>query len=205
MQPMKMKTLIPLALLAAALTANASEGDPQAGKQKSATCTACHGADGNGTNPQYPKIAGQHASYIVKQLEDYKAGTERSNPIMAGMVAPLSEQDMRDLAAYYASQNRSGGYAAEDLAERGERLYRGGNAERDIPACIGCHGPAGDGDPLAPFPSLFGQYSEYTAAQLRAFRDGVRKNDYNGMMRDVARWLTDEEIEAVSQYIAGLH
>lgn len=201
---MKMKTLTPLALLVAAVAVNAAEGDPQAGKEKSATCTACHGTDGNSTDPQYPKIAGQHASYIFKQLEDYKSG-ERSNPIMAGMVGPLEEQDMRDLAAYYASQSRTGGFAAEELVERGKRLYRGGNAETGVPACIGCHGATGDGDPLAPFPSLHGQHSEYSVAQLRAFRDDERTNDYNAMMRDAVQWLTDEEIEAVSSYLAGLH
>ncbi|MDX1513583.1 MAG: c-type cytochrome [Gammaproteobacteria bacterium] len=184
-------------------TANAA-GDAAAGKEKAAPCAACHNVDGNSTNPEWPKLAGQHAKYIEKQLRDYKSGA-RENAIMAGMVAPMSEQDMADLGAYFASMARTGGFASEDRVGPGRKIYQGGNPDSKVPACMACHGPTGAGDPLAGIPSLSGQHAKYTAMQLNAFRDGVRSNDDKSMMRDVARWMTKEEIEAVSEYIAGLH
>lgn len=197
--------------IAAAVTLVASAGpvlgagDVAAGKAKSAACAACHGPDGNSTNLEWPKLAGQHAAYVAKQLADFKAGEQRSNAVMAGIVAGLSEQDMLDLAAYYAIQASTGGFASEARAEFGERIYRAGNAETGVAACTACHGPRGTGDPRGGFPILAGQHASYTAAQLRAFRSMQRANDANGMMRGVARWMSDEEIEAVSEYIAGLH
>lgn len=179
-------------------------GDPAAGKTKSATCAACHNADGNSTNPEWPKLAGQNARYLEKQLRDFKSGA-RKNEIMAGIVAPLSEQDMADLSAFFASMSRSGGFASEARLQTGEKIYRGGNPESKVPACMACHGPAGAGDPLGGIPSLSGQHAKYTATQLNAFRDGARSNDDKAMMRDVARWMTMEEIDAVAEYIAGLH
>ena len=179
-------------------------GDGAAGKTKSAVCAACHGADGNSPNPEWSKIAGQHGKYTEKQLRDFKSGA-RKNAVMAGMVAPLSEQDMADLGAYFASLTRSGGFASVKRAVLGKRMYRGGNAESKVPACMACHGPTGAGDPLAGIPSLAGQHAKYTAVQLNTYRDGGRSNDDKSMMRDVARWMTKEEIEAVSEYIAGLH
>ena len=179
-------------------------GDAAAGQAKAAACAACHGADGNSVNPEWPKIAGQHPKYVEKQLMDFKEG-RRKNDMMTGMVAPLSAEDMVNLGAYFAAQTGTGGFASEAAARLGERIYRGGNAKTGVPACTACHGPEGAGDPLAGIPALSGQHAKYTATQLHAFRDEERKNDSNSMMRDAARWLTKEEIAAVAEYIAGLH
>jgi cytochrome c553 len=189
-------------LSGAVITASAA-GDAAAGQQKSAVCAACHQVDGNSVNPQWPKLAGQHAAYTSKQLRNFKSG-ERENAVMAGQVAALSEQDMDDLAAYFASQTQTPGTADPALVRLGEELYRGGNIERGIPACSGCHGPAGRGNPAAQFPALAGQHAEYTALQLRAFRAMQRANDPNQMMRDIAIKMTDPEIDAVAAYIQGL-
>lgn len=193
-----------LGLLAVALSSSAfGAGDAAAGKQKSVTCSACHMADGNSTDPQYPKLAGQHESYLYKQLVDYKSQA-RANAVMAGMVAALSEEDMRDLAAYFAGQQMQGGGAEEDLVARGEALYKGGDLGRGIPACAACHGASGRGNGPAIFPSLWGQHSDYTEAQLHAFRSWERANDPAQMMRGVAARLSDQDIRAVSSYIEGL-
>ncbi|MCB2425936.1 c-type cytochrome [Methylophaga pinxianii] len=179
-------------------------GDISAGKAKSAVCAACHGADGNSPSDMYPKLAGQHASYIYKQLVEFKSG-ERENAIMAPMAANLSEEDMADLAAYFSSQKTSPGAVSEDLLEQGKQIYRGGNSQSGVPACMACHGPNGSGMPAAKWPKLSAQYRAYTEAQLHAFAKGERHNDPNGMMRDIASKLTDEEIKAVSAYVSGLH
>ena len=179
-------------------------GDAEAGKAKAASCAACHGPDGNSMAPSFPKIAGQHADYLVKQLQEYKSG-ERKDATMNGMAAPLSEQDMADLAAYFASQEATVGKAAEDKVELGQTLYRAGNAASGVSACAGCHGPAGNGNPMAKFPSLSGQHADYTAMQLKNFRAGARANDAGSMMRGIAKKMTDAEIDAVAQYIQGLH
>lgn len=179
-------------------------GDAQAGKTKAATCAACHGPDGNSVAPNFPKIAGQHADYLVKQLQEYKSG-ERKNATMNGMAAPLSEQDMADLAAFYASQQAQIGKAAEDKVELGQTIYLAGNASSGVSACAGCHGPAGKGNPMANFPSLSGQHAQYTTDQLKYFRSGERANDAASMMRGIAKKMTDAEIDAVAQYIQGLH
>ena len=182
----------------------AVEGDVEAGKTKSATCVACHGTDGNSPIAIYPKIAGQHAEYIYKQLKEFKSGT-RKDPVMAPMVAALSDQDMKDLAAYFASQTMSAGSTPENVVEEGEYLYRGGDKERGIPACIACHGPRGVGHSLAGFPKVSFQHPEYIKAQLEKFRSGDRNNDMNGMMGDIAVKLTDKDIEILSKYMSGLH
>lgn len=197
-----------LSLLAAlgfaiAVPAAQAAGDPAAGQEKSATCTACHGPDGNSPTTQYPTIAGQHAGYLVKQLKEFKEGI-RVNAIMQGMAAPLSEQDMEDLAAYYESQTIQPGTADPEMAPAGESLYRGGDLSRQIPACSACHGPAGRGNPAALFPRLSGQYAEYTASQLKAFRAMQRANDAGQMMRNVAAKLGDADIDVVSSYLQGL-
>lgn len=179
-------------------------GDIAAGKQKSAACAACHGADGNSTNPEWPKLAGQNAKYLLKQLMDFKK-QKRVNPLMSGPVAPLSKQDMEDLAAYFASQSGTPGSAEANQLELGELIYRGGNIETGVAACMGCHSPTGAGNAAAAFPMLSGQHSKYTSTQLRHFRDNVRANDKANMMRTIAGKMTVAEIEAVSQYIAGLH
>ncbi len=179
-------------------------GDAAAGKTKSAACAACHGADGNsGANPLWPKLAGQHPEYIAKQLHDFKAN-QRKDATMAPMAAPLKDQDIDDLAAYFSSLSRKIGEAAADKVELGQSLYRSGSSN-GASACTGCHGPSGDGNGPANFPALSGQSAAYVAKQLKGFRSGTRSNDLNGMMADVASKLTDEEIEAVSQYVQGLH
>jgi cytochrome c553 len=189
----------------------AAIGNAEAGKQKSAICAACHGNDGNSVIDINPKLAGQHASYIVKQLENFKlaattGGKEgRNNAVMNGMAAPLSTQDMLDLAAFFSSQTATDGATPEDVLEAGQRLYRGGDSEKGITACIACHGPRGNGMGLANFPDISGQHTAYIKSQLEAFRSGQRNNDPNGMMRDIAKKLTDEDIKILSQYVAGLH
>ena len=202
-----MNKLILLAAAAAlfgAATGAQAAGDPAAGKTKSATCAACHNADGNSTNPDYPSLAGQHESYLYKQLKDYKSG-DRENAIMAGMVAPLSDQDMQDLAAYFATQELEPAEAAEpDLVAQGEAIYQGGDMSKGVPACSACHGPAGLGNPGANFPRLAGQIPKYTETQLKLFRSMERNNDAGQMMRNIAIKMTDPEIKAVSSYIAGL-
>ncbi|MDY6812881.1 MAG: c-type cytochrome [Pseudomonadota bacterium] len=182
-----------------------ADGDVEAGQAKAAPCAACHGPDGNGVAPQWPKLAGQHADYLFAQLQAFKAGT-RNNPVMMGMAAPLSEQDMRDLAAYYASQEVRGGSADESLVELGERIWRGGNAETGVSACAGCHGPAGRGNGPAQYPHLAGQYAQYVQDQLQKYRNGERGEGTRGaMMQDVASRLSEEEARAVASFIEGLH
>lgn len=199
-----MKTSVLIVAGFAAIAAFAAQaGDPEAGRAKSTTCIACHGADGNSANPAWPNIAGQHANYIVAQLKAYKDGT-RVDPLMAGMVAGLSEQDMKDLAAFYAAQPIAQLEADPELVELGQRIYRGGNAESGVTACIACHGPTGRGNPAASWPSLAGQHAAYTAEELREYRAGNRVTDMGGMMRDIARRMTDAEIEAVASYVQGL-
>ena len=193
-----------MAMLAVAGTTQAA-GDAEAGKAKSAVCAACHGADGNsGANPVWPKLAGQHPGYILKQLADFKAN-KRSDAMMSPMAAPLSEADMADLAAYFSSQKRTVGEAAADKVAAGEQLYRAGNAANGVSACTACHGPTGSGNPQANFPSIAGQGAAYTVKALKDFRAGSRNNDTGAMMQDVASRLTDAEIEAVAQYVQGLH
>lgn len=186
------------------LTTVHAAGDAEAGKSKSAMCAACHGPDGNSPAPTFPKLAGQHADYLAKQLAEYKSG-ERQNATMNGMAAALSEQDIADLAAFYASQKVTLGKAAEDKVAAGEAVYRAGNTATGVSACAACHSPTGSGNPMANFPSLSGQHADYTVLQLKAFRAGERANDAGSMMRGVAKKMTDAEIEAVSQYIQGLH
>lgn len=178
--------------------------DIEAGKNKSQTCAACHAADGNSTNPAWPKLAGQHVQYTVKQLQDFKGGN-RKNEQMAPLVTSLSEEDMRDIATYYADQEGKIGSVDPEHLEEGEKIYRFGNAETGVPGCMACHGPNGTGNPAAMYPKLNGQHADYTAAQLRAFRSGERSNDNGRVMRIIAEKMSDAEIEAVSQYIQGLH
>ena len=171
-------------------------------------CAACHAADGNSMAAANPKLAGQSYDYLHKQLVNFKpqAGkkAERDNAVMAGMIANLSAADLKDVAAYYASQKLKPAKATnKELAALGQRIYRGGNAASGMPACAGCHGPTGAGIP-AQYPRIAGQFAEYIEAQLRAFRGGRRANDPNGMMRGVAVRMNDREIQAVAEYVAGL-
>lgn len=190
------------ALLGSA-TAALAAGDATAGKAKSATCAACHGPDGNSTIAQYPKLSGQSADYLVKQLQEFKSGA-RANPIMLGMVAPLSAQDMEDLAAYFASQPVTRAAADPALAPQGEALFRGGNLSSGIAACSACHGANGAGNPAAKFPAIAAQHADYIQAQLKAFRAMERTNDAGQMMRNITVKMTDPEIKAVAYYIQGL-
>ncbi|HEX7954750.1 MAG TPA: c-type cytochrome [Burkholderiales bacterium] len=180
-------------------------GDPSKGQViVGKVCAACHGFDGNSFLPANPSLAGQHEEYLYKQLAEFKSGA-RNNAVMAGMVATLSEDDMRNVAAYYASQApRQMSAADKDLVAQGRRLYRGGNSANGVAACAGCHSPNGAGIP-AQFPRLASQHAEYVAAQLKAFRAGQRANDPNQMMRATAVKLTDQDIAALAEYISGLH
>ena len=167
-------------------------------------CAACHGVDGNSLLPANPSLAGQHPEYLLKQIMEFKSGA-RSNPVMAGMVANLSPDDMRNLADYYASQiPKQMGAKDKDLVTQGRKLYRGGNSSNSLAACAGCHSPNGAGIP-AQYPRLASQHADYVAAQLKAFRAGERANDPNQMMQMTAVKLTDKEIAALAEYISGLH
>ncbi|MCP1728146.1 cytochrome c553 [Natronospira proteinivora] len=180
------------------------DGDAEAGEANSTACAACHGPDGNSSNPEWPKLAGQHAKYTYEQLKAYKSG-ERDDAVMMGQVQNLDDQDMKDLAVFYAQQVPQVGSADEELGEAGKKIYRGGNLETGVTACIACHGPRGEGVPMANYPMLSGQHAQYTIEQLEAYRDGERSTDRAGMMRDIAARMSDEEIEAVAEYIQGLY
>lgn len=181
-----------------------AQGDAAAGQAKSALCSTCHGADGNSELSINPKLAGQSANYIVKQLMDYKSGA-RANATMAAMVGSLSPQDMQDIAAWYSSQQVTLAGADAETLELGQRIYRGGNKELGVAACAACHSPTGSGNEPAGFPSLSGQHVDYTLAQLKSFRSGARANDSSSMMRSVVERLTDKELEALASYVSGLN
>ena len=188
-----------------ATAALAAKGDPaQAQQIVTKVCAACHATDGNSPSVANPVLAGQHSDYIAKQLADFKANKERKNPVMFGMSAALSPQDMQNLGAYFEAQKPKS-RAAKDkaLVERGQQIYRGGIMNKAVAACASCHGSDGAGIP-AQFPRVAGQFAEYTIAQLQGFRAGERANDPNKMMREIAARLSDVEIKAVSEYMAGL-
>lgn len=209
-----------LGLVSLSQASTMPKGDTAAGEAKAASCGACHGADGNSMAPTFPRLAGQGERYLYKQLQDFKAG-RRLNPTMQGMAFGLQDQDMADIAAFYAKQTSGTGMAKADLAKKGEKLYRGGNPASGLAACAGCHNPAGKGVASAGFPRLGGQHADYVKAQLQAFRaagrnDTVadpalkRANDAAkpgelGPMQMVAAKLSDAEIEALSSFISGLH
>ncbi len=210
------KTIVILASILITFLSNPilAAGDTEAGQAKSATCMGCHGLAGNSAIPNFPKLAGQGEAYIVKQLQYFKSG-ERKNAMMAGVASLLSDQDMEDIAAYYSIQTISENSAkgSEEMIELGRKIYVGGKMDTQTTACIACHGPKGKGIPTAGFPAVSAQHADYTASQLKAFRqyainkqtgsDGVER--VNEMMNNVAMGLTNEEIDALSQYIAGLH
>ncbi len=186
----------------AAAAPKAAKPDLVQGEAKyTAVCAACHGADGNSGAPANPKLAQQHPEYLVKQLQEFKSG-KRANAIMQGFAATLSDADMKNIAAFVTSKKSKAGFAKDkELVALGERIYRGGIADRQIAACAGCHNPTGAGIP-AQYPRLGGQHAEYTDAQLKAFRDGARKNSVQ--MSQVAAKMNDREIKAVADYVAGL-
>lgn len=190
------------ALLGFTATASAA-GDATAGQQKAAPCAACHGADGNSVNGEWPKLAGQNAVYLAKQLQDFKAG-RRVNAIMNGMAAPLSDQDMEDMAVFFSTQTPAPGKADPELVEKGKVVYLGGNLTAGLSACYGCHGPNGKGNPAAGFPALSNQHAQYLETQLKNFRAMQRGNDPGQMMRNIAVKMSDDDIKAVASFIQGL-
>lgn len=208
------KAALALGMVAFAQVGHAA-GDASAGQAKAAMCVACHGADGNSPAPTFPKLAGLGEKYLLKQMHDVKSG-DRSIPEMTGMLDNLSDQDMEDVAAYFASQNIqiSGSDAFSVMLNNGDnvdglalgrKIYRAGNASTGVPACMGCHSPTGQGNAPAGYPRLSGQYAEYVEKQLKAFRAGTRANDGDARtMRTVAKQLSDAEIKAVANYVAGL-
>ena len=177
-----------------------AEGSVEAGQQKSAVCVACHGPDGNSANPEWPSLAGQHAGFLVEQLKAFKEG-ERQNALMSPMAIGLSEQDMQDLAAYYEAQQPAAREADPQYVEAGRQLYMGGDTSRGITACATCHGPTGQGNPMARYPVIAGQHATYTALSLRNYASGERPNQ---IMQDIAGRLSDEDIQALSNFLQGL-
>jgi len=198
------KVAIALSLLAGLVGSVNAAGNAEAGKEKAAMCAACHGPDGNSLIDIYPKLAGQHSDYLIKQLKEFKSGA-RKNPIMMGMAAGLSEQDMADIASYYQSVGMTEGTSTEESVLVAQDLYRGGDMERKIASCMSCHGPRGNGSGLARFPKISNQHAPYLEAQLKSFRSGERKNDPQSMMGDTTAKLTDAEISALATYLGGLH
>jgi len=203
------------AVVAASADAKARPGTAEAGAAKMAACAACHGMDGNSADPQYPKLAGQHERYIARQLALFKSG-ERENAVMLGFATTLTEQDMRDVGAYFASKQALPGVADdsrigdtdETWVQRGERLYRGGNPAQKLPACMACHGPTGRGNPGPAYPSIAGQHANYTKDLLKRYRGGAsygKGDNANTVMSEVAASLSDQDIEALASYIEGLH
>ncbi len=215
---MKLRLQLLLTLITAILSLQSAhtlaEGDPASGKAKAAMCGACHGADGNSLADSYPKLAGLGAKYLRKQITDIKNG-DRTVAAMTGMLNALSEQDIADIAAYYDSNTRqtAGSKEQSKALKLGENIYRAGNLETNVPACTGCHSPSGKGNTPAGYPALGGQYAKYIATQLRAFRTAAhdtedpsgRKNDSVAVMRGVTAHMSEQEIDAVANYIAGLH
>ena len=200
---MKSLSILFLSIVFALVSTVATAGDIALGAQKSTQCVACHGSDGNSGNPQWPKIAGQSAQYIVTQLNFFREN-ERVNPLMNPQVSLLSDDDVQNLAVYFESQTTSPGATDPDLLEMGQNLYRGGNPKTGVPACISCHGPNGAGNPAAGFPKLSYQHAAYITDRLKKYRAGEK---YSGaeIMNGVVIYLSDTEIKAVASYIQGLH
>jgi Cytochrome c553 len=199
-------TAQPAAAAPAAEAAAAKPGDATAGQAKAAACGACHGMDGNSTDPQYPKLAGQSEQYIVHQLENFKSG-KRQNPIMLGMATPLSEQDMHDIGAYFASKTALPGVADQALVEHGQQLFREGDVKRGIPACMACHSIDGRGNPGAMYPQLESQHAQYVQATLKAWHDGTSwgTDAHSQIMPAIAQKLSTDDIAALASYVEGLH
>lgn len=197
-----MNTLRLVACLCISITANTyAAGDPAAGKEKSAVCQGCHGADGNSYSPEWPNLAEQDSRYLVAQLKDFQSGA-RKNDIMTGMAAGLSESDIADIAAFFSGQNLV--TETVEVNAAGKKLYMGGNQYTGVPACAGCHGPNGAGNGPGKIPRLAGQKSVYVAKALRDFRAGARSNDHNAIMQNLAEKMTDKEIDAVAAFVTGM-
>lgn len=201
----KIAALAFLCLVSTAAFAQLEDADPTRGEESAAACAACHGAKGNSNNGEWPNLAGQHADYIFEHLQYYKSG-ERENAIMLGQAAGLDEQTMADLAVYFEGLEAEVGETPEELLATGQSIYMGGIAEKGVPACISCHGPAGLGVPSSGYPRLSGQKVQYTTDQLNAYRSGERSGyGQASVMNDIASDLTDEEIQAVANYVRGLY
>jgi cytochrome c553 len=198
-------TIFALLVCSQALADGLVDGSLEAGKTKAIRCGACHGPDGNSVNPQWPSIAGQHAPYIVRQLEAFQNG-ERTNILMSSQAMTLTEQDMKDVAVFFAAQPAAAKSVADPgLVEKGEALYRGGDKESGAAACLTCHGPTGRGNPSARYPLLRGQHATYIAATLREYANETRKSDgTTRIMRDIAKRLSEDDIVAVAAYVQGL-
>jgi cytochrome c553 len=191
-------------VLALSLVAfSAAAGDAVVGQQKAAVCGACHGMTGNSVNPEWPNLAGQPEGYVVAQLQAFKEG-KRVNALMTPMAVALTEQDMKDLGAFFAQQTPAGLEADPSNWQDGEKLYRGGDPERDIPACIACHGPQGRGNAPARYPALRAQHAVYAYSQLKAFKDGTRAAAGNDIMQTVTERMTDQQMRALASYLQGL-
>jgi cytochrome c553 len=186
---------------------NPAYSDVEKGKELSASCAACHGDDGISLNSVWPKLAGQNPKYLASQLHEFKKGPEgnRNNAVMYGIAVNLSDQDIEDLSEYYSSLKSSVGLTKDSYLELGRNIYRGGNMEIKMQACISCHGPNGQGNYAAAIPMLSGQHAQYTYQQLKNFQTSTRSNDYNKMMRNIVHRMTDEEMKAVASYIEGLY
>ncbi|WP_345843291.1 c-type cytochrome [Shewanella algae] len=203
------KLALALSIVAAISSPAIAEGNAEAGKTKAIVCSACHGLDGNSMIDMYPKLAGQHTTYLQKQLREFRSAAQtggkdgRMDPIMGGMAVALSDQDIADVAAYFASQTLQVA-EVKDVPDAGEKLFKGGDMSRGIAACSACHGPEGKGSELAGFPAVAGQHANYIKIQLNKFRDQSRHNDLNGMMQDTAKKLNDADIEALAKYISSL-
>lgn len=203
---MKIRHFFTLILLTAAMSSAAqAAGNASAGEKiVTGVCAACHGVDGNSVITTNPKLAAQHPEYLVKQLSNFKSG-DRKNPIMSGMAAALSPEDMANVAAYFSVQAAKGGNTKANAAgSAGEKIYRAGNASKGVPACASCHGATGAGMPVQ-FPRLGGQHADYVVAQLKAFSTGERANDDAKVMRTIASKMSDADMAAVADYIQGLH
>jgi cytochrome c553 len=196
--------LVMFLLLGCGATLAHAAGNPAAGEALAGECVACHGQAGHSAAGMYPHLAGQNAAYLATQLRAYRDG-QREGPVMKPFAEGLSDQQIQDLAAYYAAQEPPQGATPEQYVEPGARLYRAGDAQAGVPACMACHGPAGKGNLLAGWPALAGQQEEYVRTQLEAYAAGERQTDSNGMMRDIAARLRKADIEAVSHYVSGLH
>ena len=185
----------------------AYSSDIDKGKELSVSCAACHGNNGISVNPVWPKLAGQNPKYLASQLYEFRKGADgnRNNAVMYGIAVTLSDSDIEDLSAYYASLKSNVGLTQDKYLELGRDMYRGGNMDIKIQACISCHGPNGQGNHAAAIPMLSGQHSQYTYQQLKNFQSSMRSNDYNKMMRNIVHRMTDEEMKAVASYIEGLY
>lgn len=190
-----------LATLCMAIMVATVQADGQA---KAQVCSACHGPDGNSSNPIWPNLAAQNPSYIVAQLKAFKAN-KRANPAMAPMMLPQEESDMQEVAAFFGAQSLQVQPITNDDVAAGQNLYRGGDAERGIPACMACHGPDGAGNPASGYPALRGQHPDYTVLQLQNYRDDKRQTDPQQMMRMIAKRLSDEDMQRLARYVSAVH